>query len=171
MVAGGSIWIANYDPFRPGHIVYHALDTRISTTDISALGAEGRVYLFHASGPARFRYRFTILNDGPVAVRILSLDRSAGAEVQLRPVRVIPDLSVVEDGRWRYEPWHPFPLRPGRDATIEMEVMFTPRSCLDRGTLLGWWPETIRYSVFGIHRTTTFESAAEVRIVGTERCS
>ena len=168
--AGAGAWIATYDPFMPGHILYRALDPRIVTRDVSGLGAEGRLYEFRASGPATFHYRFTILNDGPISVRITSVRPTTSEEIHVRPVRVIPDLSVAPDGRWRWEPWHAFSLEPGHDATIEMEVTFTPIRCLDRGWRLGWWPETIGFSVFGVPRTTAFESDADVRIVGTEDC-
>jgi hypothetical protein len=131
-------------------------------------GVSGRILEVPVSGPTRFRYRFSILNDGPVAVRIDTVDAATKGEVRLRPFRAIPDLSVLRDGRWVFEPWHPFILRPGHDATIEMEVSFRPRSCLPRSTTLMWWPETIGFSVLGFARATTFESNVEVHIVGTQ---
>jgi hypothetical protein len=169
LIAAGT-WVANYDPFTAGHILYGARDDRIGETDVDAIGVSGRLLEVPVSGPTRFRYRFSILNRGPVAVRIATVDAASKGEVTLRPVRAIPDLAVVRDGRWVFEPWHPFTLQPGHDATIEMEVGFRPRSCLPRGTTLTWWPETIGFSVLGVARTTTFESNVEVHIVGTQDC-
>ena len=175
VVAGGSIWIANYDPFIPGSRGYGPQDPRIRVTEVDALGTSGRVYDFPAGGPARFRYTFSIVNDGPVAVTIEGVGPPIAeqtSEITRRPVRVIPDERTPgPDGNLVYTAWHPVVLAPGGEAGIEMELTFDPRVCVERGSRFSAWPETIRYSVFGIHRTTTFESDLEVRIVGSERCS
>jgi hypothetical protein len=143
-------------------------------TEVNALGAEGRVFTVPTNGATQFRYTFSIVNDGPVAAKIEGVGLPFSAqigEIRRRPVRVIPDEQTPgPDGNLVYEPWHAFVLRPGKEAGIEMEVIFRPAYCLDRGTALSWWPETITYSVFGIPRQTTFESNLEVRIVGTENC-
>jgi hypothetical protein len=77
---------------------------------------------------------------------------------------------LLDDGELIDERRHPFVLRPGQEADIEMEVRFDSRICLPRGTSSGWWPETIRFSVFGIPRETTFESNLDVRVVGARDC-
>ena len=142
-------------------------------TEVNALGAEGRVFTVPTHGATRFRYTFSIVNDGPISVTITGIGSPGEPRSELftRPVRIVPNEQMPgPDGNIVYEPWHPFVLRPGKEAGIEMEVIFRPAYCLDRGTALSWWPETITYSVFGIPRQTTFESNLEVRIVGTENC-
>jgi hypothetical protein len=169
----GSIWVANYDPFTDGSRLWHAQDERIRLTDVDALGASGRLFEFQASGPASFIYTFSISNDGPFAVTIQGVGppvQEQTAEVTRRPLRVVEDEKLLDGGDLIYELWHPFVLRPGQQADIEMEVRFDPRNCLRRGDSFGWWPETIRFSVFGIPRETTFESNLEVRVVGTRDC-
>jgi hypothetical protein len=125
-------------------------------------------------GATRFRYTFSIVNDGPVAVTI----RGAGSpldgphsEVFTRPVRVIPDertrgrtaTSCTSRGTRSSS-------SPEKEAGIEMQVTFRPTICLDGTTTLGIWPEPIRFSVFGIPRETTFESDLEIHITGTKPC-
>ena len=175
-IAVGSIWIANYDPFVPGSRLWHAQDERIRITDVNALGASGRLFEFQASGPAIFVYTFSISNDGPVAVTIEGVGLPIEEPVQTkgsitrRPARVVEDETHLDNGELIFERWHPFVLRPGQQADIEMEVRFDPSICLPRGTSLVWWPETIRFSVFGVSRVTTFKSNLEVRVVGTQEC-
>jgi hypothetical protein len=168
----GSIWVANYDPFTHGSRLWHAQDERIRITDVDALGARGRLFEFQASYPTSFVYTFSISNTGPVAVIIqgvgLPFEEQEG-EITRRPVRLVEDERLGE-GNLIYEGWHPFVLRPGQHADVEMEVRFDPRICLSRDTSLTWWPETIRFSVFGVPRQATFESNLEVRVVGTRDC-
>jgi hypothetical protein len=178
LVAGAlifsSAWISNYDPFITGTRGYGPQDPRMRVTEVSALGAEGRVFTVPTDGATRFRYTFSIVNDGPVAVTITGVGSPLAephSEVFWHPVRVIPDEQTPgPDGNLVYEPWHAFALRPGKEAGIEMLVIFRPTVCLGRGTTLSWWPESIRYSVFGIPRRTTFESNLEVHITGTTSC-
>ena len=169
----GSIWVANYDPFTDGSRLWHAQDERIRVTDVDALGASGRLFEFQAVVPSSFVYTFSISNAGPAAVTIEGVGppvRERQGQVTRVPVRLVEDETLLADGELIYEPWHPFVLRPGQEADIEMEVRFDSSICLPRGTSLGWWPETIRFSVFGIPRETTFESSLEVRVVGTRDC-
>lgn len=170
----GSIWIANYDPFITGTRGYAPQDPLMRVTEVNALGAEGRVFTVPTNGATSFRYTFSIVNGGPVAVKIEGVGLPFSAqigEVRRRPVRVAPDEQTPgPDGNLVYEPWHPFVLRPGKEPGIEMFVTFRPEICLPRSTTLSWWPETIRFSVFGISRETTFESNLDVRIVGTVNC-
>jgi hypothetical protein len=169
-----SIWVANHDPFTPGSRLWHAQDERIRVTDVDALGTSGRLFEFRSSVPASFVYTFSISNAGPVAVTILAVgppvEEQEGHEITRRPVRLVEDETLLDGGELIYERWHPFVLRPGQEADIEMEVRFDPRICLSRDTSLTWWPETIRFSVFGLRRETTFESNLEVRVVGTRDC-
>jgi hypothetical protein len=169
----GSIWVANYDPFIHGSRLWHAQDERIRVSDVDALGATGRLFEFPASGPSRFVYTFSIWNAGPVAVTIEGVGppvEEQEGEITWRPVRLVEDETLLEDGELIHEPWHPFVLRPRQQADIEMEVRFDPETCLSRDTSLVWWPETIRFSVFGLQRETRFESNLEVRVVGTRDC-
>ena len=69
-VTVGSIWVANYDPFVNGFIGYGPQDDRIRIVEVNAFGISGRVFELPVSGSARFRYRHSIHNDGPTAVRI-----------------------------------------------------------------------------------------------------
>ncbi len=172
-VPAGSIWVANYDPFTNGSRLWHAQDERIRVTDVDALGASGRLFEFQASGPTSFVYTFSISNAGPVGVTIHGIGppvEEQQGEITRRPVRLVEDETLLDDGELIYERWHPFVLRPGQEADIEMEVRFDPGICLSRDTSLGWWPETIRFSVLGIPRETTFRSNLEVRLVGTREC-
>ena len=172
VVSFGSTWIATYDPFEPGFLGYGPLDGGIRVTEVDALGASGRLFEMPVSGPTRFRYAFSITNTGPVSVRIDRIGLPATeqtGELRSRSLGVLPDLTERVDSR-TFDRWHPFVLAPGQHAGIEMEVAFQPRSCLPRGTSLSWWPETIRFTVFGFARTTSFASDPEVRVVGTELC-
>ena len=169
-------WIANYDPLEPGARGFHPQDDRMRVIEVDALGASGRVFVLPASGPTRFRYTFSITNTGPMGVSIERVGPPAEeqlGEVTRQPVRVLPSEQVYHDDALHplvFQPWHPFVLRPGQQALIEMEVTFDPRICLPRNTSLTWWPETIAFSVLGLARETTFESDLEVRIVETENC-
>lgn len=173
LVIGGSVWVANYDPFAPGMRLWHPQDERIRVVDVEGLGASGRVFEFLASGRAQFIYTFSITNTGPVAVTIERVgpprDQQRG-ELKRRPIRIVEDEFAQGEGELIFDSWHPFVLRPGQQANIEMEVNFNPEICLPRGTSLVWWPETISFSVFGIQRTTTFESNLDVHVVGTRDC-
>ena len=172
-VSFGSIWVANYDPFTHGSRLWHAQDDRIGVTDVDALGASGRLFEFRALIPSTFVYTFSISNAGPVAVTIEGFGppvQEQQGEIARMPVRLVEDEALLDDGELIYERWHPFVLRPGQEADIEMEVRFDPRICLSRDTSLVWWPETIRFSVFGVQREATFESNLEVRVVGTRDC-
>jgi hypothetical protein len=172
----GSIWVANYDPFIDGSRLWHAQDERIRVTDVNAPGASGKLFEFQASGPTSFVYTFSISNAGPVAVTIegvgppVEQPEEPEGEITRRPVRLVEDETLLDNGELIFERWHPFVLRPAQQADIEMEVRFDPTICLPRGTSLVWWPETIRFSVFGMPRMTTFESNLEVRVVGTQEC-
>jgi hypothetical protein len=169
-----SIWVANYDPFTRGSRLWPAQDERIRITDVDAIGASGTLFEFRAAGPASFVYTFSISNAGPVAVTIQGVGppvEEQMGELSRRPVRVVEDEMLLrDDGELIYERWHPFVLRPGQEADIEMEVELDPTLCLNRGTSLSWWPETITFSVFGLPRETTFESNLEVRVIGTRDC-
>lgn len=172
VLVSGSAWVMTYDPFVPGFRGYAPQDQRIRVIDVDGLGASGQVFEMPVSGETRFRYRFSIANDGPVAIRIDDVGGELRDEVRLEPVRVTPDLTRITaaDADSAFDAWDPFVLQPGRHAAIEMEVTFRPGACLAQGTSLVWWPETIAFSVFGIPRETPFESNLEVRIVGTEDC-
>jgi hypothetical protein len=170
-VTFGSTWIAHYDPFAPGFLGYGRLDDAIRVTEVDALGASRRLFEMPVSGPTHFRYAFSITNTGSVSVRIDGIGPATEqtGELRFRSVGVVPDLTERVDSR-TFDRWHPFVLAPGQHAGIEMEVAFQPRRCLPRGMSLSWWPETIRFTVLGIGRTTSFGSDPEVRVVGTEVC-
>jgi hypothetical protein len=175
IVGSGSVWVANHDPFSPGSIGFAPPRHVSRVIEVDAFDRTGRVFVVRTSGPSVIRYRFSIRNDGPVAITIgrIGLTRSDQEDIVITrfPVRLIPDL-------WRrngdprlpsFEPWHPFTLQPDQEAAIEMEATLK-QPCLERGTHLSWWSEEISFSILGIPRTETFESDLEVRFVGTGAC-
>jgi hypothetical protein len=117
VVLFASTWISNYDPFIPGTRGYSPQDPRMRTSDVSVFGVNGRVFTVPTSDPTHFRYTFSIVNDGPIAVTITGVGSPVDeppAALTTHPVRVIPDeRSPGPDGDLVYEPWHPFVLRPG----------------------------------------------------------
>ena len=167
----GSIWVANYDPFVRGFIGYGPHDGRIRVVEVDAFGVSGRVFELPVSGPARFRYRLSIHNDGPIAVRIDHVGSPRSEQVALRivPVEVIPDLTANDD-YYSFEPWHPFVLKPGHDAAIEMLLTYDNDICFPVGDSERMWPLPVNYRVFGVPRQTQFEVDPDVHVVGTEDC-
>jgi hypothetical protein len=124
------------------------------------------------SGSARFRYRLSIHNEGPIAVRIEhigSLRSELPAALRIVPVKVIPDLSASND-YYSFEPWHPFVLRPGDDAAIEMLLTYDNDICFPKGDSESMWPLPVNYRVLGVSRQTQFEVDPDVHVVGTEDC-
>jgi hypothetical protein len=169
-----SAWISNYDPFISGSRGYASQDPRIRTSDVSVFGVDGRVFTIPMSDPTRFRYTFSVVNDGPIAVTITGVGSPVDeppAALTTKPVRIVPDERTPgPNGALVYEPWHPFVPKPGQEAGIEMLLAYRPSSCFGGGATMSVWPETIRFTVLGIPRETTFESDLELRIVATEDC-
>jgi hypothetical protein len=166
----GSIWIANYVPLVQGSSGFGTLRKDVREIDVEAFDITGHVFEVPVGRLARFRYEFSIRNNGPFSVTIEDVGAQAsGGSSRLgrRAIRVIPD--AYEGPRSGYERWHPFSLAPGHEATIEMEAIYRGR-CVLRNTAMSWSWEPVTYSILGIPRHDDVMVGVEVRFVGTGDC-
>jgi hypothetical protein len=168
----GSIWIANYAPLVQGSTGFGTLRRDVKEVDVDAFDMRGTGFTVPTGRTATFRYRFSILNEGPVAVRIDSVGTPLGEDGSLRrAIRVVPDLWADDGGTGppREEPWHPFTLPSGGEAVVVMEAAYDGR-CISRGESIGWYWEPVSFSIFGISRNDIIESGVEVRFIGDGSC-
>jgi hypothetical protein len=162
-------------PLRPGSFGYAPPDAATRVTEVDSFGISGEVIEVPGETGTVVRYRFSILNDGPISVTITRIGLPAADQIGMAvtrfPVRVIPDVSARDDSGTLppFEPWHPFTMEPGQEAAIEMEAT-NEGGCTPIETGMYWWTEEIRFSVFGIPRETSFEQNVEMRFVGVEGC-
>jgi len=91
----GSIWIANYAPLVQGSLGSSTDRTDVKMVRVDAFDMRGTVFTVPTGRTATFRYRLSISNSGPAAVRIDSIGTSAGSvgvgTLTRRAVEVIPD--------------------------------------------------------------------------------
>jgi hypothetical protein len=166
-------WAANYEPLGPGSFGFGSTRPGVHIFSTTAFGVSGRVMVVPIEPGESFRYRFSMRNDGPVAVTVESIgfpkEDQGGNIVTRFPTRMIPDAWLADDrdGLPHLEPWHPFTLEPDHEAIIEMEATFT-HGCID-GTL-GWFFEPIRFSVFGLPRQSNFQQDLEIRLRAPGSC-
>jgi hypothetical protein len=164
-IAGVS-WIARYDPLARGSIGYAppaGVDAKV--VDVSyAIADAPLIFRIPAVTGMTFRYRFSIRNDGPVAITIrdvgIPVERT-GNVVNRHPVRVMTNAYATPTG----SPWiafQPFTLAPGQEGAIEMEA--TLHGCVE--DMLGWGDEEMTYTVFGISRHVMFVPDVELTLVG-----
>jgi hypothetical protein len=171
----GSIWIANYAPLVQGSLELSTDRTDVKIVRVDAFDMRGTVFTVPTGRTATFRYRLSISNSGPVAVRIDSIGTSAGSvgagSLTRRAVEVIPDpwRSSGPIGFTSEEPWHPFTLAPGREAVVVMEAEYHGR-CMQRGDSVSWFREPVTYSIFGVSRHADLQAGVEVRFTGDGSC-
>jgi hypothetical protein len=171
----GSIWIANYAPLVQGSLELSTDRDDVKMIRVDAFDMRGTVFTVPTGRTATFRYRLSISNSGPVAVRIDSIGTSDGSDGEgsmiRRAIEVIPDpwRSGGIVGYSSEEPWHPFTLAPGREAVVVMEAVYGGR-CMGRGDSVAWYWEPVSFSVLGVPRNEIIEAGVEVRLTGDGSC-
>ena len=168
----GSIWIANYAPLVQGSLGLSTDRADVKMVRVDAFDMQGTVFTVPTGRTATFRYRLSISNSGPVAVRIDSLGTSVGrGSLTRRAVEVIPDpwRNSGPVGYTSEEPWHPFSLSPSREAVVVMEAVYDGR-CMGLGDSVSWYWEPVSFSVLGVPRTDIVEAGVEVRFTGDGSC-
>jgi hypothetical protein len=171
----GSIWITNYMPLVQGSLGFSTDRADVKMVDVDAFDMRGTVFTVPTGRRATFRYRLSISNSGPVAVRIDSIGTSDGSvgegSLTRSAVEVIPDpwRTGGTVGYTSEEPWHPFTLAPGREAVVVMEATYDGR-CMGRGNDVSWYWEPLTFSVFGVSRHDIVEAGVEVRFTGDGSC-
>jgi hypothetical protein len=171
-LAVGSIWIANYEPLVQGSLGFGTLRRDVKEVDVDAFDMRGTVFTVPTGRTATFRYRFSILNGGPVAVKINDIGSPPGdGDLTRHAIRVIPDVWADDGviGPPPEEPWHPFMLRPGGEAVVVMEAAYDGR-CMHRADDVSWYWEPISFSILGVSRHAYLESGVEVRFTGDRSC-
>lgn len=164
----GSIWIANDVPLEQGSFGFGTLRSDVRQIDIDAFDVSGVVFEVPVGREGRFRYRFSIRNEGPFAVTIRQIGSSGpwGADSRLgrRAVGFVAD--AYPGTRSPFERWHAFSLAPGREALIEMEAVYHGR-CMQPGDTVSWSWESVTFSILGVTREDLVPVVVEVRFVGT----
>jgi hypothetical protein len=164
----GSIWIANDVPIEQGSFGFGTLRSDVRQIDIDSFDISGVVFEVPVGREARFRYRFSIRNDGPFAVTIRQIGDTGpwGGDSRLgrRAVGVVADAYAGTASP--FERWHAFSLPPGGEALIEMEASYRGR-CIDRDSSISWNVEPMTFSILGITREDFVPVGVEVRFVGT----
>ena len=165
LISGGT-WVARYDPLATGSFGYTPLGVKARLVDVGyALPDPPRIFRIQAVTGMTFRYRFSIRNDGPVAITIKDVgvsEERSGDLVNRRPVRVMTNAYAGPTG----SPWisfRPFTLAPGQEGAVEMQATLT--GCVD-GTI-SWGQEEITYSVLGITRHEMFTPDIVVALFGS----
>jgi hypothetical protein len=170
-LAVGSIWIANYVPLGQGSYGFGTLRSDVREIDIDAFDISGVVFEVPVGRNGRFRYRFSIRNDGPLPVTIRRIGSSGpwGSDSQLgrRATRMVADASTGTASP--FERWHAFSLAPGREALIEMEAVYHGR-CMQRGDAVSWNWEPVTFSILGVTRHDDVRVGVEVRLTGDGIC-
>jgi hypothetical protein len=167
----GSIWVANHVPLAQGSFAFGTLRPDVRETDVDSFDITGIVFAVPTGREARFRYRFSIRNTGPVGVtieRIEASDRESASGLDRRAVRVDPEPYVGSPDA--LDPWHPFSLAPGDEAVVEMEATYEGM-CMRRGDAVSWNREPVTFSVLGLTRHEDVMVGVEVRFVGTGDCT
>ena len=171
-LAAGSLWIANYEPLVQGSLGFGTLRPDVKQVDVDAFDMRGTVFTVPTGRTATFRYRYSILNDGLVPVRIDEIGTPPEeADLTRHAIRVIPNVWAegADSLPSSEEPWHPFTLPPGGEAVIVMEAEYHGR-CLQRGDFVSWFWEPVSFSIFGVSRHADLESGVEVRFTGDGSC-
>jgi hypothetical protein len=167
-LSAGSIWIANDVPLEQGSFGFGTLRSDVRQIDIDAFDVSGVVFEVPVGREGRFRYRFSIRNDGPVAVTIRQIGftgpRGGNSRLGRRAVGFVADASAGT--RSPFERWHAFSLAPGREALIEMEAVYRGR-CIERDSFVSWNVEPVTFSIVGVTRHDDVPVGVEVRFVGT----
>jgi hypothetical protein len=161
VLAAGGVYLARYDPIVAGASGWNSDPRPTRTFDLSALTSSiERVDCYDASRPIEIRYRFSFANEGPIPVTILGAGRSGGFPEQ--PMRVIPDMYATSRARW--EPFHPFELKPGHEASIEMRLMV--EDPLDRSGSVRLEEGFVRFRVMGLKKTSAFVAPYGILLAG-----
>lgn len=163
------VWLANHVPIVQGSSLFGTARSDVRQIEIDAFDLSGYVFEVPTGRAATFRYRFSIRNDGPFAVTIRHVaahDGDGPARVTRRAVRI--DTAPLS-GPIAYQPWHPFTLDPGDEATLEMQATYEGM-CMARGDALSWNREPVTFSVLGVTRHEDVMVGVEVRFVGTGDC-
>jgi hypothetical protein len=167
-LTGGSIWIANDVPLEQGSFGFGTLRSDVRQIDIDAFDVSGVVFEVPVGREGRFRYRFSMRNDGRFAVTIRQIGFTGpwGGDSRLgrRAVGFVAD--AYAGARSPFERWHAFSLAPGREALIEMEAVYHGR-CMQRGDAVSWSWEPVTFSILGVTRHEDVLVGVEVRFVGT----
>lgn len=164
----GSIWLANDVPLEQGNFGFGTQRSDVRQIDINSFDISGVVFEVPVGREGRFRYRFSIRNDGPFAVTIRRIGDIGpwGGDSQLgrRPVGLVTNAYAGTASP--FEPWHEFSLAPGGEALIEMEAFYRGR-CIERNSSIWWNVEPMSFSILGITREDFVPVGVEVRFVGT----
>jgi hypothetical protein len=168
----GSSWEAsgwrNDVPLEQGSFGFGTSRSGVRQIDIDSFDISGVVFEVPVGREGRFRYRFSIRNDGPLAVTIRQIgyaDPDGGnSRFERRAVGLLADASGGTASP--FDRWHSFSLPPGQEALIEMEAVYHGR-CLRRGDAMGWNKEPVTFSILGVTRHEEIGVGVEVRFVGT----
>ena len=163
----GSIWIANSVPLEQGSFGFGTSRSGVRQIDVDSFDISGVVFEVPVGREGRFRYRFSIRNDGPFAVTIRKIGYAdpvgSNSRFERRAVRLVTDASAGTASP--FGRWHTFSLEPGREALIEMEAVYHGR-CMQRGDAVWWNMEPVTFSILGVTRHEEIGVGVEVRFVG-----
>ena len=88
------VWVVNVEPLSRGTEGFAVNDPalRVHVRDVSAMGVTGSVQTIEARPGMRFRYRFSVRNDGPIPVTITDVGTDGTSGISRRFVAATPDL-------------------------------------------------------------------------------
>ena len=170
MIGTGVAWVSNTEPLTRGSAGFAITDpsARAHVRNVSAMGVTGSVQTITVKPGMRFRYRFSLRNDGPVPITITDVGDGAGVGVSRTVVAARPDLFAGGGPARGFEPFEPFALAAGAEAGLEMLVEVSTDVCIGgRGAFASWYSEPVTFAVAGITRHVDVSTGTEIRLLGT----
>jgi len=172
----GAVWISNVEPLTRGSAGFAINDPAVRghVRDVSAMGVTGSVQTIEARPGMRFRYRFSLRNDGPVPLVVTAVGTGDIAGVTSTVVAARPDVYAEGGPFGGFAPFESFTLAPGAEAGIEMLVVVPADVCIGgRGSFQSWYSEPITFTMGGFTRHADVDTGTEIRLLGTRatRCS
>ena len=141
--------------------------------NVDAFGLSGIVLEIPARPDMRFTYLISIRNDGSVPIQIRRVGDEPGYGRTSPPrhavaMKMDPGAGpgIVDRG---FQPFHPFTLKPGAEAGLEMAVAIDGNPCLTKRSYASWSWEPVTFRVFGSlgpTRHMDVPTNTEIRLVG-----
>jgi hypothetical protein len=164
---GAAVWMTRYQPLGRGGGTFSPEDVVQATgRDVGSGSRGGTVWTVIPTAGRAFGYGFSIRNDGPIGIEVISIGNSATDQQGFEVVRVVDQVDVDPYGpdTRLLDPFEPFTLGPGQDVNVWMRA--TLRRCPPASTTMGWGPETIRFKVYGAFREVEFRPSITIRVRG-----